>query len=124
MSILNCADVEEFKEAVLNLIGDERALTRRWTIGGAWGGSCWGGTPESRPTKNEPDDVVLDKILEKMLPDIRLLELRRLSRQDLYDERVAIDWGYYGNYEEEKFKTLSLDRLYDELMLLVKARND
>jgi hypothetical protein len=94
-----------------------------WTTGGMSGGNCWGGEPDHPVTaEEEPDDVLLEEILEIVLPDLRFLEYKKLIRADVYAYTEDSRWEYYGNYTEYKTRTLKLDKLYSALVELVHNR--
>jgi hypothetical protein len=91
-------------------------LQATWTIGGTTGGNCWGGEANQSVTPDdEPDDVALDAILEKVCPSLTFLQYRKLMRAGLYEISDEYLREYYGNSTEERTRTLKLDVLYNTL---------
>ena len=93
-----------------------RELSVKWMCGGAWGGNCWDDAePEAYIPKpqQEPEFKELDKILEKVCPNIGFLlykELLALVEYDTYTEHE-----YYGNYTTYNTKRISVDTFWDFL---------
>ena len=85
-----------------------------WTTGGVGGGSCWDtGEPNLYPVSGDPpaELVDLDKILEKVKPEIGFLQYKMLVSTLV---EVA-DWTqdeYYGNSTSYMSKALSLPKLH------------
>lgn len=108
---------EDFEKAVLAQHG-EYALRDQWTTGGRTGGSCWDdGNPTyySRDAEDEPDEEVLDEIIDDAFPDLTFREYRKLQKAGVYDVRNHSESEYYGNYTDYKVRTLDLSKLYKAL---------
>lgn len=97
-------------EEFINLYGD--SISIEWRIGGMTGGNCWGDCPEWPVTADpEPEFEMIDKILEKYLPNISYLDYKKLASLIKYDEHTERE--YYGNYTEYAIKTINGVELYN-----------
>lgn len=87
-----------------------------WTIGGMDGGNCWDDIPKHFPlsTDDEPDDIVLDRILEEFYPNCSFLEYKKISK-DVYEYETKEHKEYYGNYRIVKYRKILVDVLYSFL---------
>ena len=90
-------------------------FTVEWTTGGKTGGH-WDGSDATDPVEadDEPDFDVLDDILLDIMPNITLLQYRKLVKvPGLITRRTWEDREYYGNYYCKASKSLDLGVLYD-----------
>jgi hypothetical protein len=94
-----------------------RRLTAKWTTGGMYGRSCWGGELDrSEPAEPEPEDETIVEILEDVAPNLTFVQGRRLLLTDgLYKRDTDHCRDYYGNYTDYATRTLDLQVLYDAL---------
>lgn len=92
-------------------------IEHEYVVGGATGGSCWGGTPEpftADTTEEERQFSELDTILEKYWPTITFLEYKKLYRDSVTTtNRYSND--YYGNYTEYSVQRVNLWDLFQRL---------
>lgn len=97
---------------------NEYDLRDQWVTGGRTGGSCWDegeSTYYSRDAEDEPEETVLDEILDDVFPDLTFREYRALKRAGVYDVQNNSESEYYGNYTDYKVRTLDLVKLYKAL---------
>lgn len=89
-----------------------------WITGGVTGGSCWD-SDDSRlePVRGEPEPEfeMLDKVLEKVCPDIGFLAYKNLCAE-VVETLERHENEYYGNYTDTCIKKVDLKKLYDALV--------
>jgi hypothetical protein len=87
----------------------------KWCTGGMSGGNCWDDTtPYPTSGDDEPEFVLLDKILENVAPAITMMQYKAITRLiTLTDES---EYEYYGNSSNYDIKTISLKLIYDNLV--------
>lgn len=92
----------------------------RWITGGVEGGSCWNSGEndphQARESEPEADFEGLDALLGHFVPNITLLQYRRLGKLIKRTEDYQND--YYGNHTTYGVKTLQLQELYRFLLEL------
>ena len=75
-------------------------ISEEWAIGGMTGGNCWGDA-HSSVTREDPKDIILlDEFLEQYMPNITLLQYKRLTRLIKYQDWTSSE--YYGNSTQYK----------------------
>lgn len=86
----------------------------KWTIGGMEGGSYTGQEAYAINYSEPEPEMDLDKVLERVAPNISFLEYKRILRECIEqgDHRES---EYYGNYENQRFKKCRLDKLFKHL---------
>lgn len=86
-------------------------IEEQWTTGGLTGGSCWG-DEANRPVSSEPEPELnaLDRILEKICPNITLIQYKKLVHS-VVSYRSGTNHEYYGNYYEYSSKRVYLENL-------------
>lgn len=106
---------DQFRDAI---DADELYLEASWVTGGLTGGSCWD-EGESRyypvPAEDEPEDEVVDSILEKVCPSLTFLQYRRLTKASIYRYEDTQQNEYYGNSTHYRHRTVDLEVLYRTL---------
>ena len=88
------------------------------TLGGASGGSCWGGTASSYSTgreANEAEVLEFDRLLEEIAPNITFLKYKNLMNSIHWSTTEYYDNEYYGNYTKYGYKYIDCDQLYKDL---------
>lgn len=88
-------------------------------IGGASGGSCWGGTAQSYSTGRDASDAEVpnfDSLLEEIAPEITFLKYKNLIHQITWQTTDDYSNDYYGNYTEYGYKYITCDQLYNDLI--------
>lgn len=91
----------------------ETVVYMRWCTGGASGGSCYGDDLEYFVGEGEPDFVVLDKVLEKIVPTLSFLHYKEIKRSIISTEES--DYQYYGNYNDWDICFIPLSTIYEIL---------
>lgn len=87
---------------------------KRWSIGGVSGGSCWDSSnPQPYEGDEEPDFVVLDKALMKIVPNLSFLHYKEIERMIISTE--TSEYHYYGNRDEWGVAYIPLPLLYQKL---------
>ncbi len=98
----------------------EHAVYMRWNTGGASGGasggSCWGDEAEHYDGDDEPDFVVLTKVLEKVCPTLSFSHYKKI--ENLITSNYETDYEYYGNYTDYQIKFIPLSEIYNCLVQL------
>lgn len=75
---------------------NDEQLTLAWKIGEDSGGNCWGGTAKYTPfNQAQPDFLILDELLFKIDPDIKLKDFRKITSRISTEE--ICNREYYGN---------------------------
>lgn len=88
------------------------AFSKRWTIGGIQGGSCWGGEPdEPVQADDEPEFSGLEEFFEDVFPSLTFLQYKILLKKAHSTEYR--ESCYYGNYEDCALKYITVEDLYD-----------
>lgn len=108
---------KEFEAEVLAEHG-EYGLRDQWVVGGQSGGSCWDegeSSYSSIDTEDEPDQKILDAILDDAFADLTFREYRILQKAEVMRYERESQNEYYGNYTEYRVRTLDLRKLYDTL---------
>lgn len=91
-----------------------------WSTGGIGGGSCWDDGTEpvrhySTPGSKPEELFDLDTIIEKVKPDITLMQYKSLCNKLVeYDEYTENE--YYGNSSNYAVKKCNLAKLYNEFV--------
>ena len=94
-------------------------LYGRVEIGGARGGSCWGGRAQSYSTGREASDAEIpefDSLLEEIAPNITFLKYKILMNSIHWQTTDDTSNDYYGNYTEYGYKYITCDQLYNDLI--------
>lgn len=89
------------------------------TIGGASGGSCWGGTASHFSTGREASDAEvpdLDALLEEIAPEISFLKYKNLMNSISWRTTEYSSNDYYGNYTRYGYKYIDCDQLFSDLV--------
>lgn len=90
-------------------------ITLKWYTGGMSGGNCWDDTtPYPTSGDDEPEFVLLDKLLETVAPAITMLQYKAINRLIVCTDGSIYE--YYGNSSNYDIKTISLRSIYDLLM--------
>jgi hypothetical protein len=115
-------EYRKFLDGIFDLVGldglERDQISVDWTTGGQYGGSCWDDGKSSHyacDAEPEPDFDVLDKVLERLWPEISFIQYKGLSR-DLITRSEDRSNDYYGNYTDYAKKTIKLRALYDRLV--------
>lgn len=88
-------------------------------LGGASGGSCWGGTASHYSTGREASEAEVlefDRLLEEIAPNISFLKYKNLINSIHWSTTEYCDNEYYGNYTEYGYKYITCDQLYNDLL--------
>lgn len=90
-------------------------LSVSWRTGGMCGGSCWGDSADRAVTADDPEELVeLDKILEKVAPNISFLKYKNLCSEIVHSASYTQN-EYYGNYYTYAVHYVLLSELYSAL---------
>lgn len=83
-------------------------------IGGAHGGSCWGGEAERYTTSDPPDGYgFIDTIIENLFPETTYKTYRKIvAALETFEYN---DYAYYGNYTTYRIRWIELKKLYELL---------
>lgn len=87
-------------------------------MGGARGGSCWGGKASNYSTGQEPEDAEvpeLDNILEEISPNISFLKYKILIKSIPWLTNTKYYNDYYGNYTKYGYKYIDCNTLFESL---------
>jgi hypothetical protein len=95
-------------------------LEVRWRVDGEEGG-WYDFDPEKDEMRDiypdpEPDFEDLDKILEKLCPNITQLQAKALEKDVVEQGEHDVDFEYYGNWSRYAFKKVDLKKLYEYLV--------
>jgi hypothetical protein len=126
-------DYNQFKGIALKVIGREfeynyndnykknmkreilEELSVRWVSGGQKGGSCWGSEGlHDIEAEEEPEFEELDKVLEKVCPQISFLQYKRICSECI-EKDSDCDNEYYGNWTKYSIKKVNLPKLFQTL---------
>jgi hypothetical protein len=93
----------------------EPVIYMRWHVGGLQGGSCWDDSDPRPYTVNtpKPEFTVLDLVLRELMPNITLLQFRKVLR--LVEGTHKTDYEYYGNCTEYEIEYIVLSKLIEKL---------
>lgn len=97
---------------------ETRYLYGEVTLGGASGGSCWGGIAQSYSTGREASDAnvpELDDLLAEIAPEISFIKYKVLLNNINWRTTEYCSNDYYGNYTEYGYKYIDCDGLYEAL---------
>jgi hypothetical protein len=96
-------------------IDGDMQLYIKWCIGGMSGGNCWDDTtPYPTSGDDEPEFLLLDKLLENVAPAITMLQYKAIKR--LIELTHNSEYEYYGNSTDYAIKTISLKSIYNNLV--------
>lgn len=89
----------------------------KWMVGGAWGGSCYGGEPGNYcpDPSDEPSTWTLDCIIEDLWPDISLNDYRK-KVLPLVSSDTSRSYEYYGNHTDYAIKRIKLIEVFTLLL--------
>lgn len=112
---------EEFQKIVDDNVGvrsnkknQTKEIKIEWTIGGMFGGNCWGDEPKWTVEPDpEPEFEELDKVLEAVCPTVTFLKYKKLLTKIKYTSESSYE--YYGNYTTYGIKTISVEDIWDFL---------
>lgn len=96
----------------------EYVFYKRWTRGGASGGSCWGTEVEQYDEEDEPDYTCLRKALKKWGKEADYDEI--VGRLQKYSDYCDVQ--YYGNYDDYEVGYILLTEVVD--FLKTKYKDD
>lgn len=103
---------------LLNEINMDDIIRTEWTTGGVSGGGYWDESKTdnrySTSGEPEPEFVELDKLLEKLCPNISYFEYKKLTKGLIEYTDYTID-EYYGNSTSYGVKFIKLRNLFDRL---------
>jgi hypothetical protein len=89
----------------------DTCIYMRWNTGGVSGGSCWDSSnPQPYEGEDEPDFIVLEKALQKIVPTLSFLHFKEIERAIVSTEDS--EYNYYGNHDDYEIKYLPLPVLY------------
>jgi hypothetical protein len=87
-----------------------------WAVGGARGGSCWGGSAEEYTTnENEKNLDGLDDIFIKYWPEMPFLTYKKFVGENQLLVEAFGRTEYYGNRTDYKAKVISIKSLFNFL---------
>jgi len=134
MHIKEIETLEDFEKNIFEIDNEEYRkgnesflISKKWTIGGIGGGSCWDEGDEDHDPhyeleeQDEPEDNTIEIILKNMLPEISLDSfLEKNELWQFWEEDTDLDCEYYGNYTRYSLKTLKLDVLFAKMKEMVE----
>lgn len=83
-----------YQEAYYSYVDEELKLS--WKTGEDSGGNCWGGTAQYTPCNQaQPEFTILDELLFKIDPDIKLRDFRKITSHITTEDTSSRE--YYGN---------------------------
>jgi hypothetical protein len=100
------------------VIFDDKAISEKWIVGGASGGTCWGDAAveiSDYEKEKEPETWDLDILLEKVYPNIAYLEYKKLLTTEVIVTGQYKAWEYYGNFYIYAFKYVDKQKMIDFL---------
>ena len=105
----------------------ELVLFNSWRSGGQSGGSCWdtGNEPARHHAISgdpEPSWTDLDNILEHFVPNITLLQFRKLDA--LFQITDYSESEYYGNYTTYTVKYIKVKDLHQLIQTILQKKTD
>jgi len=98
---------------------EEKVIYGSVTVGGASGGSCWGGIASRYSTGREASEAEVpefDQLLEEISPEISFLKYKNLMNSISWMTTEECDNDYYGNYTEYGYKYITCDQLFNDLV--------
>lgn len=120
-ALLSDESYRSFLEKIAEISGSENissvseCMSVQWRTGGMCGGNCWGDEADSPVSADDPEELTeLDKILEKVAPDISFLKYKNLCSQIVRSHDYTEN-EYYGNYYEYSVRYVLLSELYQAL---------